>query len=79
MKERSEFPIEIDDQGRGILPPEMVSRYGLKPGTKLSLEDGGNGFGLAKGLSGPAKIYIEPTNRCKIGRASCRERVSSQV
>jgi MoaA/NifB/PqqE/SkfB family radical SAM enzyme len=75
MKEKKEFSIVIDDQGRGILPPDLVFRYGLKPGTRLSLEDRGNGFGLQTGFSGPAKIYIEPTNRCNLECRTCMRNI----
>jgi MoaA/NifB/PqqE/SkfB family radical SAM enzyme len=75
MKERSEFPIEIDDQGRGILPPEMVSRYGLRSGTKIYLEKGGNGVGLRIRRDEVAKIYIEPTNRCNLECRTCMRNI----
>ena len=75
MKERPEFSIEIDNQGRGILPSEVVSRYGLKPGTKIFLENGGNGVGLRISRDEVAKIYIEPTNRCNLECRTCMRNI----
>jgi MoaA/NifB/PqqE/SkfB family radical SAM enzyme len=75
MKERSEFPIEIDDQGRGILPPEMVSRHRLRPGTKIYLQEGGNGLGLRICRDSLAKVYIEPTNRCNLECRTCMRNI----
>jgi len=75
MKERSEFPIDIDSQGRGILPPEVVSRYGLKRGTKIYLENGGNGLSLGICRDPLAKVYIEPTNRCNLECRTCMRNI----
>jgi MoaA/NifB/PqqE/SkfB family radical SAM enzyme len=75
MKERPEFSIEIDHQGRGILPSEVVARYGLKPGTKIFLENGGNGVGLRICRDEVAKVYIEPTNRCNLECRTCMRNI----
>jgi len=75
MKERSEFPIDIDSQGRGVLPPEVVSRYGLKRGTKIYLENGGNGLSLGICRDPLAKVYIEPTNRCNLECRTCMRNI----
>jgi len=75
MNGRSEFPIEIDSQGRGILPAEVVSRYGLKRGTKVYLENEGNGLGLGICRDALAKVYIEPTNRCNLECRTCMRNI----
>jgi len=75
MNERSEFPIEIDSQGRGILPPEVVSRYGLRRGTKIYLENGGNGLDLGICRDPLSKVYIEPTNRCNLECRTCMRNI----
>jgi MoaA/NifB/PqqE/SkfB family radical SAM enzyme len=77
MKKRSEFPIDIDGQGRGILPREVVSRYGMGRGMKIYIEDGENGDGLNLGISRDplAKVYIEPTNRCNLECRTCMRNI----
>ena len=60
MIEKKEFQIVIDEQGRGILSPEMVSHYGLKPGMRLRLKDRGNGLGLHAGVFPPARNPTGP-------------------
>jgi bifunctional DNA-binding transcriptional regulator/antitoxin component of YhaV-PrlF toxin-antitoxin module len=44
MRPKLEFQIEKDDRGRLVLPPEVGSRHGLKPGSKIYLENNGDGF-----------------------------------
>ncbi len=70
-EKRLEFSLEIDHQGRGILPPEVVSRYGLTRGTKVCVENGGDDLGLRIWRDGVAKVYIEPTNRCNLECRTC--------
>lgn len=33
---------EVDEQGRLVLPPEVVTQYGLTPGAKVRLDNGEN-------------------------------------
>ena len=75
MKQRSEFSLEVDDRGRGILPPEMVCRYGLKRGSKIYLENGRDGVGLGVSRDRVAKVYIEPTNRCNLECRTCMRNI----
>ena len=70
-----EFRIEIDDEGRWILPAKVVSRYGLRPGSRVFLEDSGNGLCLRHPVATLAKVYIEPTNRCNLECRTCMRRV----
>ncbi len=75
MKPKTDFRIEIDDKGRLVLPPEAVSRYGLKPGSWIRIEDNGSGMRLQSRFSAPAKVYVEPTNRCNLECRTCMRRV----
>ncbi len=75
MDGKLEFQIETDDRGRLVLPPEAVSRYRLKPGTRICLEDNGNALLLQKESGPPRKVYIEPTNRCNLECRTCMRRV----
>jgi len=31
---------KVDEEGRLVLPPEVVSRFGLKPGTQVLVDEG---------------------------------------
>jgi MoaA/NifB/PqqE/SkfB family radical SAM enzyme len=61
---------QIDENGHLILPPEIVSRYRLKPGIKILLDDNENGLHLSSPTR-LAKLYIEPTNRCNLDCRTC--------
>jgi len=74
MKPKLEFRVEIDGQGRLILPPEVVSNYGLKPGAKVCVEGRGNGLSLQQPVAQLAKVYVEPTNRCNLECRTCMRR-----
>ena len=53
---------EIDSTGRLIFPPELAHRYGLKPGSKVRMEETMVGLRIRKPVTHLAKVYIEPTN-----------------
>ncbi|HSB79470.1 MAG TPA: radical SAM protein [Candidatus Methylomirabilis sp.] len=54
-----------------ILPPEVASRHGLRPGARLRIEDGGNGLRLRQPVCHLAKVYVEATNRCNLACRTC--------
>ena len=60
----------VDDEGRILLPPGLVSLAGLKPGARVLIESAPEGLRLhfPERL---AKLYIEPTNRCNLGCRTC--------
>lgn len=62
---------EVDQEGRLVLPPEITSRYGLKPGARLRLDENANSLRLHRPITHLAKVYIEPTNRCNITCRTC--------
>lgn len=62
---------EIDDQGRLILPADVVSRYGFQPGTKVRLDEGTNFVRMHRPITHLTKIYIEPTVACNIDCITC--------
>ncbi len=62
---------EVDEQGRLLLPPELASRLGIKPGGRLRVEQDTNNLRLHRPTGQLAKIYIEPTNRCNITCRTC--------
>jgi MoaA/NifB/PqqE/SkfB family radical SAM enzyme len=71
MKGRPRFRAQVDDEGRLVLPWEAVSRFGLKPGVQLEIEDGGNHLRLRRPITHLAKVYIEPTNACNLECRAC--------
>lgn len=62
---------EVDQQGRLVVPPELVERYGLRPGARLRIDDEANNLRLHRPITQLAKVYIEPTSRCNIVCRTC--------
>ena len=62
---------KVDEEGRLILPHEVVSRYGLKPGVQVGIGDGENYLRLHRPITHLAKVYIEPTNCCNLECRTC--------
>jgi len=62
---------EIDDQGRLVLPADVVARYGLQPGTKVRLDEGNNFVRMHRPVTQLTKIYIEPTVACNLDCITC--------
>lgn len=71
MKLKPASHARVDDEGRLVLPTEIVSRYGLKPGTAVYIDDGSNGLCLRQPVTHLSKMYIEPTNRCNLACRTC--------
>ena len=71
MKRRHRFQAQVDDEGRLVLPLETISRFGLKPGVQVEVEDGGNHLRLRRPITHLAKVYIEPTNACNLECRAC--------
>ena len=61
----------VDPEGRIVLPPEIVSRYGLRPGAEIFIDEAANGLRLGLPVNHLAKVYIEPTNRCNLECRTC--------
>ena len=62
---------EVDEQGRLIFPPEMAAQFGLQPGVKFRLENGGNRLQMHRPVTQLTKVYIEPTDQCNIACRTC--------
>jgi len=71
MKPRSDFRAQVDEEGRLIFPPEVVSRHGLGPGAQLRIEEGANGVRLRQPVTHLAKVYVEVTSRCNLECRAC--------
>ena len=57
--------VEVDEDGRLVVPAEVVEAYGLGPGARARIELEKNNLRLHRPVTHLAKIYVEPTNRCK--------------
>jgi len=62
---------EVDEGGRLVIPPEVVENYGLKPGTKVRLDEGENFVRMHRPITQLNKIYIEPTVDCNLDCITC--------
>jgi MoaA/NifB/PqqE/SkfB family radical SAM enzyme len=75
MKKRSILSIEVDSQGRAILPAELARRYGFSAGAKVRLEEDEAGFRFSRTTHNLARINIEPTNFCNLDCRICMRHV----
>jgi MoaA/NifB/PqqE/SkfB family radical SAM enzyme len=75
MKKPSILTVEVDSQGRFILPSEVGDRYGLTPGAKVRLVEDATGFRLSRSSNQLARVYIEPTNMCNLDCRTCMRNV----
>ncbi len=62
---------EVDEEGRLVLPPEVMAHYGLKPGAKVRLDEGENFIRMHRPVTHLTKIYIEPTVACNLDCITC--------
>lgn len=71
MNTNRALPIQIDEQGHLVLPPEVLRQYGLVPGATTQLTATEHGLQIARPLSSLARVYIEPTNACNFDCRTC--------
>jgi MoaA/NifB/PqqE/SkfB family radical SAM enzyme len=62
---------EVDEQGRLILPPDVVAKYGMQPGAKVRLDEGENFVRMHRPVTHLTKVYIEPTVQCNLDCITC--------
>lgn len=65
------WEVNIDDEGRLVLPAEIAKQFGLKKGVKTHMEKRSNGLHIRLPVTRLSKIYIEPTNRCNLECRTC--------
>ncbi len=75
MKKSSILTVEVDSQGRFVLPAEVGKRYGLVPGAKVRLEEESTGLRLSRSSENLARVYVEPTNQCNLDCVTCMRNV----
>lgn len=62
---------EIDEDGKLSLPADVISRYGLKPGSKVRLDEEMNFIRMHRPVTQLTKVYIEPTVACNLDCITC--------
>ena len=63
--------IEVDEAGRLQLPPELASRYAIRPGSRIRVNENQSNL-FIRVPSRLAKLYIEPTNQCNLNCAAAQ-------
>ena len=71
MKRKPDSHVQLDDEGRLILPQEIMARYGLAPGSRIPIDTGTYGVQLQQPVTRLKKLYIEPTNQCNLTCRTC--------
>jgi MoaA/NifB/PqqE/SkfB family radical SAM enzyme len=66
-----EYWIEVDEENRLILPPEVREHYGIRSGAQVLLKEGAKFLRLHRPISQLAKVYVEPTSRCNLACRTC--------
>ena len=61
---------QVEEDGRMLLSPELVSRYGVRPGTRVYFHEGPDGLYIPRPTR-LSKLYIEPTNQCNLDCRTC--------
>ncbi len=67
----AKIKVQVDAEGRLVLPREMVEAYGLKPDAQTFVEFGENRLLLQAPAAHLAKVYVEPTNACNLQCRTC--------
>jgi MoaA/NifB/PqqE/SkfB family radical SAM enzyme len=62
---------EVDDKGRLVLPPEIATDFGLRPGARVRLDRGEHHFRVHRPVTQLNKVYIEPTVACNLDCITC--------
>lgn len=71
MSPDKEWYAQVDEEGRLILPSEVASRYRIKPGVRVHLDENANGLRVRRPATQLAKLYVEPTNQCNLDCRTC--------
>jgi MoaA/NifB/PqqE/SkfB family radical SAM enzyme len=62
---------EVDENGRLVIPADVVKRYGLKPGAKVRMDEDLNFVRMHRPITHLTKVYIEPTVACNLDCITC--------
>jgi Fe-coproporphyrin III synthase len=53
----------VDDDGRVLLPAELVTKLGLRPGSVVPLDEEPDGIRVRRPADHLARVYVEPTGK----------------
>ena len=71
MSPNNIYRVDVDEQGRLVLPAQVAEHYGIHPGAQMLVEAGSKNLVLKRPVSQLAKVYIEPTSRCNLTCLTC--------
>lgn len=71
MAMHKDYWTHVDDEGRLVLPPELVQQVGLTEGASVLVQAGQNSISVHRPTSHLSKIYVEPTSRCNLACRTC--------
>lgn len=66
-----EYWVEVDDQGRLVLPSEVAEHFGMRPGSRMLIQEGSKSLQIHRPVTQLAKVYVEPTSRCNLSCRTC--------
>ncbi len=75
MINNHKWTAEIDPEGRIIVPRELASLYGLRPGARIRMEASLNEIHIRRPVGQLARLYVEPTNACNLDCRTCMRNV----
>ena len=71
MADEARKRAHVDADGCLVLPKEVSTHYGLKPGMELPLFLDEDAIVLSRPIHRLAKLYVEPTNACNLHCRTC--------
>ncbi|MBN2042135.1 MAG: radical SAM protein [Spirochaetes bacterium] len=71
LEKKRKFKSSIDSSGNLVIPAELVSAYGLNPGSEVYLTEHEDFLKLHMPVSHLTRVYIEPTTRCNLDCKTC--------
>jgi MoaA/NifB/PqqE/SkfB family radical SAM enzyme len=63
--------VQVDEEGRLVLPADLVERLGLVDGALVRVEERGNAVTIGRSSASLARVYIEPTTLCNLLCRTC--------
>jgi MoaA/NifB/PqqE/SkfB family radical SAM enzyme len=66
-----EYWVEVDENDRLTLPPEVREHYGIHAGAQVLLKESGKSLRLHRSISHLARVYVEPTSHCNLSCRTC--------
>ncbi len=71
MVPNHEYWLEVDEQGRLVLPAEVMEHYGIRPGAQIRMKEGSKSLRIHRPVTQLTKVYVELTSRCNLTCRTC--------